>query len=96
MHDVDSEGDVGGRTATREVGDGMGEALENGAGDGKTADLFEGFVESIAGIEVRSDEDVGVTGDRRGGSFFGGNSGINGGVELHFSINDNIGVREVG
>lgn len=78
----------------------MVEALENRAGDGEAGDLFENFVDEVARVEVGGDKDIGLPGDLAG---FGVGSGlafvstdtrIDGGVELHFSGNENIALLE--
>lgn len=90
-HGFDSEDDVGDGAAAGEVGDGEIEALEDGAGDGEASKLFEGFVEEVAGVEVGSNEDIGLAGDGRGGEFFGGDGGVQGGIELHFAVDEEVG-----
>ena len=65
--------------------------MDNRAGDGKSAEAFEGFVENVAGIEVGGDENVGASGDLRGGEFFGGDYWVDSGVELHFAVDEPIG-----
>lgn len=87
---LDGEEDVGDGAAARKVGDGEVEALEDGAGDGETGELFEGFVKDIAGIEVGGDEDVGLAGDGGIWELFGGDGRIDGGVELHFSVDGEV------
>lgn len=102
-HGLDGEEDVGDGAAARKVGDGEVEALEDGAGDGKTGELLEGFVKDIAGIEVGGDEDVGLAGDMGEvgiirwsvsgpfGGLFGGDGRVEGGVELHFAVDKESG-----
>lgn len=98
--DCDSPGDVVDVAAARKVGDDVVEALQDGAGDGEAGDLFEDFVDQVAGIEVGSNEDVGLAGDRVG---FGVGSRlalaetdtrVDGGVELHFSGDEHIAIIE--
>lgn len=90
LHDFDSEGDVCDSTAAGEVGDRVGEALQDGAGNGVSADLLESFVEEIAGVEIGRDEDVGLAGDGGIWELFGGDGRIDGGVELHFSVDGEV------
>ena len=66
--------------------------MDDGAGDGETAELLEGFVKDVAGIEVGSDEDVGLTLQGTIRDFFGGDCGIDGGVELHFAVDKPVGM----
>ena len=66
--------------------------MDNWAGNGEAAELFERFVEDIAGIEVGSDENIGTPLQRTFGSLFGGDSGIYSGVELHLAVDEPIGV----
>ncbi len=89
-HGFDSEDDVGDGAAAGEVGDGEIEALEDGAGDGEASKLFEGFVEKVAGVEVGSNEDIGLAGDGGGGEFFGSDGGIESGIELHFAVDKEV------
>ncbi len=56
----------------------------------KASDMFEGLVEDVARVEVGDDEDVGVAGYRGIREFFLSNSGVDGGVELHFSVEENF------
>ena len=66
--------------------------MDDGASDSETAELLEGFVEDVAGIEVRSDEDVGAALQRAVWGFLAGDGGINGGVELYFAVDKIVGV----
>ena len=68
------------------------EALDNRAGTGEAAEALERFVEEVAGVEIGSDENVGLAFDGAGGEFFGGNLGVDGGVELHFAVDEPVGV----
>lgn len=56
----------------------------------KTADLLKSFVEKVTGIEVGGDEDVGLAGDGGIWELFGGDGRIDGGVELHFSVDGEV------
>ena len=60
--------------------------MNEGAGDDKTAELLEGFVEDVARIEIWGDEDVGLALEGAGRGFLVGDDRINGGVELEFAI----------
>lgn len=93
-HDLDGEDDIIKGAAAREVRNGEVEALEDGAGDMEAGDVLKGFVEDVAGIEVGDDEDIGVAGDGGVGEFLLGDGGIDGGVELHFAIEEDFGVLE--
>lgn len=62
--------------------------MEDGAGDGEAAKLLERFIKKVTGIKVWGDENVGTTGDRRIGGFFLADLGMDGGVELHFSVDE--------
>lgn len=96
---TDSKEDIPRGAAAGEVGDGIIEALEDGAGGVETTELLESFVEDVASIKIGNDEDIGLAGDggetgiiRWGagspfGGFFGGDGGVEGGVELHFAVN---------
>lgn len=95
LHDFDSGGDVCDSTAAGEVGDRVGEALQDGAGNGVSADLLESFVEEIAGVEIGRDEDVGLAGDGGMRGFLVADSRIDGGIELHFSVNEEVSVGEI-
>ena len=66
--------------------------MNDGAGDGEFAKLFEGFVEDVAGIEIRSDEDVGFPFYGALWSFLASDGGIHGSVELHFAVDEPIGM----
>lgn len=94
--DFDSPGDVAGGATAREVRDDVVEALENWAGDGEASDLFEDFVDEVARVEVGGDEDIGLPGDLAGFgvggrlAFVSADTGIDGGVELHFSGDKDI------
>lgn len=99
--DFDGPDNVGDGAATREVGDGVVETLEDGAGDGEASELFEDFVDEIARIEVGGDEDVGLAGDLVSfraelikGAFVKADARVNGSIELHFSSNKNIAIIE--
>ncbi len=59
----DGPSNVVGVATARKIGDEGVETLEDGAGDGEAANMFEGFVEDVAGVEVGDDEDVGVASD---------------------------------
>lgn len=74
--DFDGEGDIVGGAAARKVRDERVETLEKGAGDGKSADLLESFVEEVAGVEVGSDEDIGAASDGGIGEFVMGDVGV--------------------
>ncbi len=64
--------------------------MEDGASDVEAGDVFKGFIEDIAGVEVGDDENVGVTGHGGIGELFLGDSWVDGGVELHFSVEENF------
>lgn len=99
---ANSEEDIPWSATAREVGDRVIEALEDGAGGVEAADLLEGFVEKITGVEVGGDEDVGLTGDGGEigiirwsadgpfGGLFGGDGRTESGVELHFAVDEEI------
>lgn len=89
-HDFDSQDNVVDCAAARKVGNREVETLEDGAGDMEAGDLLEGLVEDVAGIEVGDDEDIGVTGDGGIGELFLGDGGIDGGVELHFAVEEDF------
>lgn len=61
----------------------------------EAGDVLEGFVEDVAGIEVRDDEDISVTSDRGVGEFLLRDGGIDGSVELHFAIEENLGILKL-
>jgi len=98
--DFDGPDDVGDGAAAGEVGNDVVEALEDGAGDSEAGELLEGFVDEVAGVEVGGDEDVGLTGDLVGFGAHGGlafveaDAGINGGVKLHFSGDEEVALVE--
>lgn len=48
--------------------------------------MFEGFVEDVARVEIGDDEDVSAAGYCGIREFFLGYGGVDGGVELHFSV----------
>ncbi len=52
--------------------------------------MFHGLVEDVAGVEVWCDKDVGVAGDWGAGDFFLANFGVDGGIELHFAVDEPI------
>ena len=79
-------------TAAREVGGGIIEALEDGAGGGKATKLFKRFVEDVAGVEIGADKDIGLAGDSGMRGFFASNSRVDRGVKLEFAVNENIEV----
>ena len=85
-----SEDDVFDGGATGEVGGGMFEAEEDGAGDGGVGEILNGFVEDVAGVEVGGNQDVGMASDSGLSGFFGADARINGGVELHFAIDQDF------
>lgn len=89
-HDLDGQDDIVDSAAAGEVGNGEIEALKNGAGDMETSNVLEGFVEDVAGIEVGDDEDISAAGDGRVGEFLLGDGGIDGGVELHFAVEEDF------
>ena len=66
--------------------------MDDGTGNGETAELLKRFIEDVAGVEVGSDKDVSFPFDWAIGGFLVGNDGAYGGVELHFAINEPIGV----
>ena len=66
--------------------------MNNGAGHGKTAEALQSFVKNVAGIEVGDDEDVGLTSQGARWSLLGGDFGAGSGVELHFAVDEPIGV----
>lgn len=66
--------------------------MNHGASDGETAELFERFVEDVAGIEIWSDENVGVSLQGAVWGFLGCYLWVDGGVELHFAVDDVIWV----
>lgn len=70
--------------------------MENRAGNGEAAELLEGFVEEVAGIQVGGDENVSVAGDGGIWGFFRANARVHGGVELHFSVDKNALFAEKG
>ncbi len=72
----DRESDVFGGAAAGKIGDEGIETLQKGAGDSEASDLFEGFIEEIAGVQVGGDEDVCAAGDWGIGEFRGGDFGI--------------------
>ena len=99
--DFDSPDDVGDGAATREIGDDMVKPLKDRSGDGEAGELFKNFVNKVAGIEIRGDEDVSLTGDLVGFgvgvlrvAFVETNTRIDGGVELHFSGDKDIAFGE--
>lgn len=100
--DFDSPDDVGDGAAAREVGDDMVKPLKNRTSDSEAGELLKDFVNKVAGIEVRGDEDASLTGDLVGFgvgvlrvAFAEANTGINGGVELHFSGDKDIALVEI-
>lgn len=68
--------------------------MEEGAGGGVAGEAFEGLVEEVAGVEIGGDEDVGVASDLGIWEFFGGDVGTEGGVELHFAVDEEVGTLE--
>ena len=68
------------------------EALNDGAGDSPAGELFEGFVEEIARVEVGGDEDVGLALERGIRGLFGGDGGVYCGFELEFAVDEVIWV----
>ena len=78
--------------AAREVGERTVETLDNGAGYVETTELFKRFVEDVAGIKVGSNKNVGLALQGAFGSFLGGDFRIHGGVELHFAVDNPVGV----
>ena len=99
--DFDSPDDVGDGAAAREVGDGTVKPLKDRSSDGKAGELLKDFVNEVARIEIRGDEDVSLTGDLVGFgvgvlrvAFVETNTGIDGGVELHFSGDKDIAFGE--
>ena len=78
--------------AAREVGERTVETLDNGAGYVEATELFERFVENIAGIEVGGNKNVSLALQGTFGGFLGGDFRINRGVKLHFAINNPVGV----
>lgn len=100
--DFDSPDDVGDGAAAGEVGDDMVKPLKDRSGDGEAGELFKNFVNKVAGIEIWGDEDVSLTGNLVGFgvgvlrvAFVETNTGIDGGVELHFSGDKDIAFGEV-
>ena len=57
--------------------------------------MLECFVEEIAGVEIGRDEDVGLAGDGGMRGFLVADSRIDGGIELHFSVNEEVSVGEI-
>ena len=99
--DFDSPDDVGDGAAAREVGDGTVKPLKDRSSDGKAGELLKDFVNEVARIEIRGDEDVSLTGNLVGFgvgvlrvAFVETNTGIDGGVELHFSGDKDIAFGE--
>ena len=99
--DFDSPDDVGDGAAAREVGDGTVKPLKDRSSDGKAGELLKDFVNKVAGIEIWGDEDVSLTGNLVGFgvgvlrvAFVETNTGIDGGVELHFSGDKDIAFGE--
>lgn len=99
--DFDSPDDVGDGAAAREVGDGTVKPLKDRSSDGKAGELLKDFVNEVARIEIRGDEDVSLTGDLVGFgvgvfrvAFVETNTRIDGGVELHFSGDKDIAFGE--
>lgn len=98
--DFDGPDNVGDGAAAGEVGDDVVETLEDGAGDSEAGELLEDFVDEVTGVEVGGDEDVGLAGNLagfgvdRGRAFAETDAWIDGGVELHFSGNEEIAVIE--
>ena len=99
--DFDSPDDVGDGAATREIGDDMVKPLKDRSSDGKAGELLKDFVNEVARIEIRGDEDVSLTGDLVGFgvgvlrvAFVETNTRIDGGVELHFSGDKDIAFGE--
>ena len=68
--------------------------MKNGTGGSEAGEMFEGFVENVTGVEVGGDEDVGATGDTRLGELFLADVGVDGGVELHFSVDYDVGAEK--
>ena len=66
--------------------------MDDGAGDAEVGELLERFVEDVAGVQVGSDEDVGVALDGGGGEFLAADVGVDGAVELHLAVNEPVGV----
>lgn len=78
----------------------MVETLEDGTGNGEAGELLEDFVDEVARIEVGGDQDVGLAGDLVGFgvgqrlTFAQTDTRIDCRVELHFSSDEDIAVRE--
>lgn len=76
--------------------------MKDGAGGVETADLLEGFVEKVTGVEIGGDENVGLASNRGEigiirrsagspfGGLFGGDGRIESGVELHFAVDEEV------
>lgn len=52
--------------------------------------MLEGFIENIARVKVGDNEDVSAAGHRGFGEFFLGDGGVDGGVELHFPVEEDF------
>ena len=90
-HGADDAVDVTLGGAAGEVGDRAIKTLENRADGSGAGELLHGFVEDVAGVEVGADEDVGAAGDGGVGGFFGADFEVDGGVELHFAVDEDVG-----
>lgn len=100
--DFDSPDDVGDGAAAGEVGDDMVKPLKNRTGDSEAGELLKDFINEVARIEIGGDEDVSLTGDLVGFgvgvfrvAFVEANTGINGGIELHFSGDKYVAPGEI-
>ncbi len=65
--------------------------MEDGPGNSETGELFKGFVEEVAGVEVGSNENISSAGDGGMRCFLFGYGRVNGGVELEFAVNEEVG-----
>ena len=92
MDDFNSENNIFYGAAAGKVGEWHSEALDDRTSTSKTAEAFERFVKNVAGIEIGSDKQVGLTLEGAAGSFFVSDFGDDSGVELHFAINEPVGM----
>ena len=66
------------------------ETLDDGAGDGEAAELFEGFVEDVAGIKIWGNQNVGLAFQGAIRGLFFGDTRTNGGVKLDLPVDEPV------
>ena len=79
-----------GVAAAGEVVDGGVQALQDGAVSGEAAQTLGDLIADVAGLDLREDEGVGVTGDLGAGELLLTDHGGDGGVELHLAVDGQL------